>query len=151
MPRKNVEDVKQVLHILNLRGALRGWRVVLVDGFTEAKAAEVMRESAIFLSFGHPEGFGLPPAEALACQCIVIGYHGNGGEEFLLPEFSYPIRVGDIMGYVQTVERVLEEMPGNRSGFEMKMERGALFVAKEYSPERERESITECWRRILEK
>jgi glycosyltransferase involved in cell wall biosynthesis len=149
MPRKNVEDVKQVLHILNLRGALRGWKVVLIDKFTEAQTAAVMRESAIFLSFGHPEGFGLPPAEALACRCIVIGYHGNGGEEFLLPEFCYPIRVGDIMGFVQTVERVVREMPGNRSEFEAKMKAGAELVAREYSEERQRESIVSCWRKIL--
>jgi hypothetical protein len=149
MPRKNLEDVKQVLHILNLRGALRGWKVVLVDGFREAKAAEVMRESALFLSFGHPEGFGLPPAEALACHCLVCGYDGNAGSEFLLPEFSYPIRVGAIIEYAQTVERVLKEMPEKRSEFEAKMKAGAELVAREYSEERERESIVGCWRKIL--
>src|SRR5207247_452940 len=64
MPRKNSEDVKQVLHILQARGALEDWKVVLIDKFSEAQAAAVMRESAVFLSFAGPEGFGLPGAEA---------------------------------------------------------------------------------------
>ena len=37
-----------------------------------------LRESAIFLSFSLREGLPLPPAEAMACGCVVIGFHGFG-------------------------------------------------------------------------
>ena len=36
----------------------------------------------LFLSCGHPEGFGLPLAEAIACGCLVVGYHGLAGRDF---------------------------------------------------------------------
>ena len=45
--------------------------------------------SILFLSFGYPEGFGLPVAEAMSCGCAVIGYWlavceaGNGYSAWL--------------------------------------------------------------------
>jgi len=41
--------------------------------------ADILRSSRVFLSFSQREGFGLPPLEALACGCAVVGYHGFGG------------------------------------------------------------------------
>ena len=48
-----------------------------------------MRLATIFLTFSNQEGFGLPPVEAMACGCLVVGYHGHGGKEFLKPEWSF--------------------------------------------------------------
>jgi hypothetical protein len=151
MPRKNLEDVKQVLHNLSCRGALQGWKVALIDKFSEAQAAAVLRESAVFLSSSHPEGFGLPPCEGLACGCIVVGYHGGGGKEFLLPEFSFPIAVGDILDFVKTAESVFKEYAKDREMFATMTEKAAGFMRENYSEDRERESIVTCWRAILEK
>jgi hypothetical protein len=150
MPRKNLEDVKQVLHNLRCRGALDGWKVVLIDKFSEAQAAAVIRESAVYASTSHPEGFGLPPCEALACGCIVVGYHGGGGKEFLLPEFSYPIQVGDIVGFVKTAELVLKQYARDSNAFRAMTEKAAAFVAGNYSQDRERQTILETWQKILE-
>ena len=38
--------------------------------------AKKMQATLIYLSCGHPERFGLPLAEAIACGCLVVGYHG---------------------------------------------------------------------------
>ena len=40
------------------------------------------------LSCGHPEGFGLPLAEAIACGCLVVGYHGLAGRDFAIPHMK---------------------------------------------------------------
>lgn len=61
MPRKNREDIKQVLYLLRYRKKLAGWTIRPIDKVSETRAAEIIRESAIFMSSGHPEGFGLPP------------------------------------------------------------------------------------------
>jgi len=109
----------------------------------------VLRESAVFLSSSHPEGFGLPPCEALACGCVVIGYHGGGGKEFLLPEFSFPIQVGDILGFVKRAQSVLKKLANDSSAFLTMTQSAAGFVAENYSPERERETIIAAWQKIL--
>ena len=62
------------------------------------------KESMLFFSFGHPEGFGLPVAEALACGCAVVGYTGLGGRELfnLAKKFHVvkEIAFGDWQGFV---------------------------------------------------
>ena len=47
--------------------------------------AEVARDPSgvtVFLSLNKAEGFGLPPAEAIACGCRVVGFHGMAAREF---------------------------------------------------------------------
>jgi len=148
MPRKNLQDAKQVLSILRYRGVLKGWKIALIDKMSESEAAAIMRESLIMLSFGYPEGFGLPPAEGIACGSIVIGYHGNV-REFLTPEHGFPIEVGDIVGYARTVEEVIGRVENDIELLRKIVRDGAEFIRREYSPEAERESIVSCWNAIV--
>ncbi|NQT92626.1 MAG: glycosyltransferase family 4 protein [Lentisphaerae bacterium] len=50
---------------------------------SEQEMADYYRSADIFLWTGYPEGFGLPPLEAMACGCAVIGFTGGGGNEFM--------------------------------------------------------------------
>lgn len=149
MPRKRAEDAQQVLSILRFRNALVGFQIVPIQNKTAEDAAAVLRESMIFLSFGHPEGFGLPAAEAMACGCIVIGYHGMGGREFLKPDLAFPIEVGDIIGFARTVEQVIRMLDDDASAMGPMTQRAAEFIRTTYSPEIERNDIVSCWRQIL--
>ena len=150
MPRKHIEDARQVLYVLRYRKKLAGWTVREIKDLPEARAAEIIRESAILMSFGAPEGFGLPPAEAMAAGCVVVGYHGNGGKEFFTKQHGFPIEVGDILGYAQTMERVLEEYERDPARLLRMAEDAGRFVRDTYSPEAEASSIVECWRNILQ-
>jgi hypothetical protein len=58
---------------------------------------------------------------------------------------------GDILGFVKTARRVLEEYAKNSTTFAEMATKAAAFVAENYSEERERESILSTWRKILEK
>ena len=149
MPRKNKEDAKQVLYTLRYRNKLDDWTVRLIDGVSEARAAEIIRESAIFMSFGHPEGFGLPPAEAMAAECIVVGYHGNGGREFFSRAHGLPVEMGDVLGYAQTMEQILQEYEHDPSRLKDMTREAGRFIRDAYSLEAERESIVECWEAII--
>jgi len=149
MPRKNPEDANALICTLRTRGALKGWNVVLIDKVPETQAAAIMRESAIFLSFGHPEGFGLPPAEAMLCHCIVAGYTGHGGDEFMKPDFCFPVKFGETRQYIETVEQILKQYDQNPTAFAAMTHQAASFIAENYSEARERESILSCWNRIL--
>jgi glycosyltransferase involved in cell wall biosynthesis len=41
-----------------------------------------------FLTLSPAEGFGLPPLEAMASGCCVVGFHGNGGLEYMRPSVN---------------------------------------------------------------
>src|SRR3954452_219818 len=114
MTRRRPEDAAQVLRLLELRGALDRWEVVPIHGRSEREVADILRTSTIFLSFSQREGFGLPPLEALACGCAVVGYTGFGGREFFRPPFAIAIEDGDVVAFARAVEdviRLIDEDP----------------------------------------
>jgi hypothetical protein len=151
MPRKQAEDARQVLHLLKLRKALDGFTPLPIDNCTEAEAAAKLRSARVFLSFGHPEGFGLPPAEAMACGCITIGYHGNGGREFFTPEFAYPVAAGDILGFARTAEQVLEHCRHDPEGVANLAARASAFIHQRYSPNNEIADVERVWGPLTER
>jgi glycosyltransferase involved in cell wall biosynthesis len=83
MPRKRSDDIGFIRRCF--AGAfpdLAHVEWVEIHNQGEERAAEILRESAAFLSLGRREGFGLPPVEAMACGCLVAGFLGVGGREF---------------------------------------------------------------------
>lgn len=149
MPRKHAEDAIQVLGILNLRGALDGVNVVAIDNMSEQQVASTMMDSMFFLSFGYPEGCPLPPAEAMACGCIVIGYDGFGGKEYFKQEFSYPINVGDITGFADCVEKQLDIAKKDITIMQKKARIASEYVRSTYSSDQEKADILNCWSQLL--
>jgi hypothetical protein len=148
MPRKNLEDAKQVLYMLRYRKKLAGWTIREIQGISEAHAAEIIRESAVFMSFGHPEGFGLPPAEAMASECVTVGYDGRGGAEFW-EGHGMRIELGDVLGYAQMMEKVLEEYSRDPSRLRQLARESGRFVRETYTSLAETESIVKCWTQLL--
>lgn len=149
MPRKHTEDALQVLAILQQRGALNDFSVIPIDNMNEREVAAVMRDSLVFLSFGYPEGCPLPPAEAMACGCIVVGYHGQGGQEYFHKEFCYPVAINDIVGFASSVETILGIWRRDPASIEAMASLAAQYVRQNYSAEREEHDIVGCWKNIL--
>ncbi|MPT36250.1 MAG: glycosyltransferase family 1 protein [Flavobacterium sp.] len=150
MPRKMKEDIIQIFNILKYRNSLQDWLLVSIDNKTEQEVAQILRESHIFLSFNHIEGFGLPPAEAMACGCIVIGYTGRAGEEYFNPDFSYPIPDGDIINFVHKIEEVLMFFEKDPITFLEKQINASQAILNEYSLENEEQDIVTTWNQILD-
>jgi glycosyltransferase involved in cell wall biosynthesis len=148
MPRRLPQDIIQVINILKFRGALGDFELVPIDNKTEQEVAVILRESLIFLSFSDREGYGLPPQEALACGCIVIGYHGSGGKEFFDEAFCYPVDATDTIAFSRTVEKVIGECSENGASLREKAQLGAEFVLRTYSSEHEEADIINCWKTI---
>ena len=76
-----------------IRGIVRSLRPDLnevpwleIGGVDRPEVARMMAGSDIFLALGSLEGLGLPPLEALACECVVAGFHAGGGQEYATPE-----------------------------------------------------------------
>jgi glycosyltransferase involved in cell wall biosynthesis len=97
----------QVLHLLRARGLT--WEPVPLTGMSETQMAETLRRTAVFLSLSDRDGFGLPPAEAMASGCYVVGYPGGGGEEFFDPDYCAPAR--STAELVRALERAMTTSP----------------------------------------
>ena len=85
VPTRRANELHELQHILRARGILDEWTLLRITGQTERRTAQLMRESPIFLSLSEREGFGMPPAEAMASGCYVVGYTGLAGREYLPP------------------------------------------------------------------
>ena len=146
---KNEADAMQVVNILKFRGALKDFEIMPFINLPQSEVARIYKESLLFLSFGYPEGFGLPPAEAMACGCVVIGFHGGGGREFFKPEFSYPIEQGDIIGFARTVEEVIRAYKENPEYVLEKGRKAATYIQERYSLKLEEQEVIAAWEAIL--
>jgi hypothetical protein len=149
MPRRLRVDLVQVINILKFRGVLSNWELVEIHNMNEQQVADNLRECALFLSFSINEGFGMPPAEAMACGCIVVGYSGKGGREFFKEDFCYPIEDRDVLTYAQTLEKVIKEYENDDKPFIEKGRKASEFILSEYSMEMESRSIMQSWNNIL--
>ena len=114
----------------------------------EQQVAQCMKQSAIFLSFNINEGFGMPPAEAMACGCIVVGYTGQGGNEIFNSEFSYPIPDRNVQEYVKTLEKVIKAFNVNPELFVEKGKKASEFILTNYSMTVEEQDIISTWKAI---
>jgi len=146
---KNTPEAMQVANMLKFRGALDDFTITPFVNISHSEVARLLRESLIFLSFGNREGFGLPAAEAMACGCITIGYHGWGGKEFFNPTFSFPIDDGDLIGFAKSVEESIRAYNIDSSYFLVQREKAAHFVSSVYSPRKEEETLISIWDNIL--
>jgi len=115
MPRKGRQETVDVLGILDMRDALISMGNHPIDGVSEAQSAELMRRASVFLSFSYREGLGLPPAEAMACGCLVVGFHGYGGRDF--SEHALWVPDGDVIGFAKRIEEILRSWEQEGAGY----------------------------------
>jgi glycosyltransferase involved in cell wall biosynthesis len=139
----------QLLHILRSRGVLDGWEVVPISGRSEAEVAAIMRDSAVFLSFSDREGFGLPPAEAMASGCYVVGYPGLAGREFFDPAYCAPVAENDLLGFAQAVEAACGAYDADPVGFAKAGRLASERVLCEYTPERLDDDLRAFYRPLI--
>ena len=108
-----------------------------------------MFHGLLFLNFCLEEGFSLPAAEAMSCGCIVIGNHGYGAREFMLPEFSFPIPQGDIIQFAQTVEHVVTDFDLNPAAYLDRAKDAAGFINQNYSLDITKKELLQFWEGMM--
>jgi hypothetical protein len=147
MSRKLSRDSKILLNILRSRGALDGWDVVEIDQMSESDVARVLRSTTLFLSFCEQEGSALPPIEALASGCRVIGYPGFGTGEYFVPPDATSVAEGDVASFAHEVGRWLDNFRADAHwrGGRSRSER--IFTA--LSREQEKAEVISLWLNVL--
>ena len=149
MPRKLPKDSLALINLLKLRDNLNGFNFIPIDKMTPQQVASTLNDSLIFLSFSHREGFGLPPAEAMACGCIVIGYSGNGGDEFFDEKYCFPIKDGDLLSFAMTIENIIEQYNQNENSYTKMTNDASNYILEKYSQKKTEEKFMTAWKKII--
>jgi hypothetical protein len=145
MPRKRREEARILASLIKRHPDLVGVPLVVIDQLPDEAAHRLIRESLIFLSLSQREGFGLPPAEAMATGSLVIGYTGVGGEEFFTEETGFPIPDGDIVAFVEQVADVVSAWRQTPEALERKRRHASDFIWSHYNETVARESLLDLW------
>jgi glycosyltransferase involved in cell wall biosynthesis len=149
MPRRRgAELCSHVLSLLTVRGALDGWDVVNIAGLSQTETAEILRSSAIFLSFSEREGFGLPPAEAMACGCYVVGFTGLGGREFFYPGLCTPVEEGNVLALANSAEEAMSNFDRDASNMRELALKASGIIRDEYSLEKQTRDISDFFESV---
>ncbi|HYV39314.1 MAG TPA: glycosyltransferase family 4 protein [Gemmataceae bacterium] len=111
-----------------------------IDRVNEAETARIMGESAIFLSMNYLEGFGLPPVEAMAAGCVVVGNHGYGGMEYATPDNGFWCEEGNPLACADALRQVVDLVRQGSPEVQRRID-AAIVTAARYTLQRQRSEL----------
>jgi glycosyltransferase involved in cell wall biosynthesis len=148
MTSRRPQERDMLLHMLRSRGVLEGWELCSIEGRSEREAANILRSCPIFLSFSEREGFGLPPAEAMACGAYVVGYTGMGGRDFFDPAYCSPVPDGDILTFAQAVESAIQRYEQQPESVTTTGRMASQHVLSRYTVENLRQDLLDVFKAV---
>lgn len=108
--RRNVADARRALELLDPELRARHDFFEMANNYPQAEMVRFFQESDIYLAIGYPEGFALPPLEAMACGCAVVGFTGGGGLEHMIDgETALVAPDGDARALAEGLTRLLTD------------------------------------------
>lgn len=135
MPRKNKRDSDVVVAICQSKHPQ--WKFIPIQNCSHPEVVNILLDSICFLSFGHPEGFGLPVAEAIICGCFVIGYSGLGGRELFNYSYtkstSIEVQFGDLTHFVDAIDQFIESSSHNLGRLMINLSHSSSQIRQSYS------------------
>lgn len=148
MPRKRAEETEIVVNALRRRPAFEGVTFKPIRNVTYQERNDILRESLVFLSFSQMEGFGLPPAEAMAAECLVVGYTGVGGNEYFSPDYGFPIEDSDVIAFIEKTEAILTEYRRDPAALDRLRRTAAAHIRQTHTRADFEETIRSAWSQI---
>ena len=152
MPRKHGDHAQIVTSLLKSSPNLTGWDFYMIKNLTHPQVLDVLNNSFLFLSFGYPEGFGLPVAEALCMATSVVGYDGLGGRELFDIAHKYNcVRRIDFGDFYSFLPHVQELVDASSNGVYFKQTYAlSAMMRKEYSLDSMRNSLMSALSDLLD-
>lgn len=142
MPQKGTSVILNTIFSANVPA-------VLIQGASQKNVAQILKESLIFLCWSDlQEGFFLPPAEAMACGCAVIGNTPGGAIDFMKPEYCYPVHKKENINNI--IKYVLEQYNENPYKILCKTRIASDFILNTYNYKEYENTILKIWHNILE-
>ena len=90
------ELVRELQKRMGARHPSVEFEILYTQGLPHHEFLEQLANYRYFMPLSPCEGFGLTPLEAMACGCCVVGFHANGGLEYMRPGVNC-----EVVGYPQ--------------------------------------------------
>lgn len=148
MPRKRPDEIETLTSCLRTQKIFDNWRWKPIFNVAEDERNYIINQSAIFLSFSHQEGFGLPPAEAMSAGCLVVGYTGVGGEEYFDSSLCIKVSDGDIIEFMKSIKYAVNMFDNDRKKFDEMRFAAAQNILMKYNYDEMYNSVTSIFEKI---
>jgi glycosyltransferase involved in cell wall biosynthesis len=140
LSRKHPEQIKKIIDYTETLDL----EFHVVDGLTEKDLIAEYQQADIFLAMGYPEGFSLPPLEAMSCGCVVVGFTGGGANEFMIDQETALVSSdGNCAGVAQNLEKLLAN-----SALKERIRGGGLAKSKQYTLENTKRMLNDFYAKI---
>lgn len=133
MPRKRPAEGAVLADALRRRGHLRGFELVEIDELPPEEVARLIGKALVFVSLMKDEALGFPALEAMSAGCVVVGYTGHGTEEYFDCGTGVPVRDGDILGLIESVEQTIERLDSDPHALHRLRRAASIKVNETYS------------------
>jgi glycosyltransferase involved in cell wall biosynthesis len=148
MPRKNPHDASRIQKIFC---ALNPENVAIpfvpLTGLRHEAVYARLLETPFFVATGYPEGCPLPPLEAMACGCIVVGFDGMGMREYIEQGVNgYCVPDGDAVTAATILDQTVRRW---QVGEAQQLAEQAIATAQRFSLENERRVVLKYWEERL--
>jgi len=141
LSRKKPEHIKEIMQAA--KGLSFNFHVV--DGLTESELIGEYQKADIFLSTGYPEGFSLPPLEAMSCGCVIVGFTGGGADEYMEDNITALVaKDGDCEGVIRKL-KLIEKNTNLKEAIRSK----GFEKATEYTLENSKTMLRDFYNEIL--
>jgi len=112
MPRKGAAHLQLVRRLLEspMRRTVPNLTWAPIDGLKRDQVAARLRTAHLFISTSVREGLGLPPLEAMAAGCLVVGFTGGGGLDYATDENGIWVPDEDPWALAEAVKDVADAL-----------------------------------------
>jgi len=140
LSRKNPELIGEIINTArNL-----DFEFKVVDGLTEDELIKEYQKADIFMATGYPEGLPLPQLEAMNCGCIVIGFSGGGGDEYMINNSTALVAAdGDSQGVIEKLRMIEFDM-----GLKERIRAKGMERAQEYTLENTSKMLNNFFQKV---
>jgi glycosyltransferase involved in cell wall biosynthesis len=151
MPRKGLPHLRLVQGLLAARpvdGSDVAW--VEIDGLPQDQVAAHLRAAHIYVSTSEAEGLGLPPLEAMAAGCLVVGFAGGGGLDYARPDNGVWVADENPWALAEALRQTLLDLGDpQRSALLEAKRRAGREAAMRYSNARFERELVAFWKAYL--
>ncbi len=115
----------------------KSWVLRNIHQLSEKETYSILKKSKIFLAFSSFEGLALPPIEAALAENYVIGYTGEGGEEYWKKPIFTQVNSGNINHFIKSINEKIKFLKKNNKFPKKKL----LNLRNNFSSETETKNI----------
>ncbi|MDQ2964149.1 MAG: glycosyltransferase [Pseudomonadota bacterium] len=154
MPRKGgVHNLRLVQGLLASDGFSHRAELIWceIDGLPKEQVAARLQDAHIYVSTSVREGLGLPPLEAMAAGCLVVGFMGGGGVDYASSENGVWVDDEDPWALAEAIEQTVAGLRDPNASPSLHAKRAAgQATALNYNRQQFERDLIAFWTALLQ-